>query len=155
LTYVPLLDQALPIRLSVYAILILAVLAAMWLTNARLPLWIRAGAAVLIIASTFPNISPKFWHRRTVQIPTFFSDKGLYHHYLHRGETVAILPFAWDEGVQCIAWQAQTGMYFRMAAGYFLLTPPSYVRWPAVRASLQRAEIPSIAEQWESFFGKP
>jgi hypothetical protein len=151
-TYVPLLDQALPIRLSVYAILILAVLAAMWLTSVRLPLWIRAGAAVLIIGSMFPTISHKFWHSPSVQIPTFFTDKGLYHHYLHKDETVAILPFAWGAGDHSMAWQARTGMYFRLAAGYFPLAPPAYVRWPAVRAAVQRAEIPGMAEQWEAFF---
>lgn len=50
-----------------------------------------------------------------------------------------------------MAWQAQTRMYFRMTTGYILFTPPSYLRWPAVRAALRRAEIPSIAEQWEAF----
>ncbi len=151
-TQMPLLDQALPIRLSIYAVLILAVLAAMWLTSARLPLWIRMVAAVLIVASMFPNISRTFWRSRVVQIPTFFSDKGLYRHYLHKGETVAVLPFAWGEGSQAMGWQAQTRMYFKMTTGYVLFTPPSYLRWPAIRAALRRAEIPSVAEQWKAFF---
>jgi hypothetical protein len=151
-TQMPLLDQALPIRLSIYAVLILAVLAAMWLTSAPLPLWIRMVAAVLIVASMFPNISRTFWRSPVVQIPTFFSDKGLYHHYLHKGETVAILPFAWGAGSQAMGWQAQTGMYFKMTTGYVLFTPPSYLRWPAIRAALRCAEIPSIAEQWKAFF---
>ena len=155
LTYVPLLNQALPARLSIYATLILAVLAAIWLTSARLSIWIRVGTALLIIISTFPNISPRFWNSWTVQIPTFFSDKELYRHYLHKGDTVAILPFAWwGTGVACMTGQAQTGMYFRMAAGYFPLTPSSYARWPAIRAALQRAEIPGAAEQWKAFFAR-
>lgn len=98
LTYVPLLNQALPIRLAVYVSLILAVVAAMWLTSVRLNLWIRIGVTVLMIGSTFPNISIKLWHSQVQQLAIFFIDKALYHHYLHRGETVAILPFArWTE----------------------------------------------------------
>jgi hypothetical protein len=151
-TYVPLLDQALPIRLTICVSLILAVLAAMWLTKVRLNSWIRAAAAVLLIGSTFPNISINFWHRRAKQTATFFTDKNRYHHYLNKGETVAILPFDWGPQARSMGWQAQTGMYFRMAGGYVAFTPPAYVRWPAVRASIQKAEIPGSVEQWKGFF---
>ncbi len=29
-------------------------------------------------------------------------------------------------------WQAQTGMYFRMAGGFIGLTPPQFKRWPVL-----------------------
>jgi hypothetical protein len=145
----PLLNQVLPIRLCPYLFLILAVMASMWLSNVGLPLAIRVGAAALIIASLWPRPLPSSLDH-SAPMPAFFRD-GTYRNYLHEGETVAMLPLdnAWNAGG--MAWQAESGMYFRLATGYRWLTPRAYMRWPAVRAAEEDYDLPEYPEQWKAF----
>lgn len=145
----PLLGQVLPIRLCLYFFLILAVMASMWLSSARLHPAIRLGAAALIVASLCPKPLPAS-PEDSWPMPAFFRD-GTYRNYLHEGETVAMLPLtsAWKAG--CLAWQAESGMYFRLAGGYWWLTPRAYMRWPAVRDAFEDSDLPEFAEQWKAF----
>jgi hypothetical protein len=145
----PLLDQMLPIRLCLYLFLILAVMASMWLSDTRLHPAIRLGAAALIIASLCPKPLPSS-PKDSWLTPAFFRD-GTYRDYLHEGDTVAMLPLinVWKAG--CMAWQAESGMYFRLAAGYVWLTPRAYMRWPAVRSAFEDYDLPQYAEQWKAF----
>jgi hypothetical protein len=145
----PLLNEVLPIRLSLYVFLILALVASMWLSNTRLHPAIRLAAAALIVASLYPNALPASpWDPRPM--PALFRN-GAYRTLLHQGEAVAILPLTYTAQVRCMTWQAESGMYFRLAAGYLWLTPRAYMRWPAVHTAFDDYDLPEFAEQWKAF----
>ena len=148
----PLIDQALPLRFTVYLFLTLAVLAATWLAAERHNPGTRALAGALVFVSLFPNPSAHVWSETSsvAPAPVFFT-AGIYRRYLAPGEIVATLPYAWGEADACMLWQALSGMYFRLAGGYPALSPVSFLRWPIVRSANQLATIPDSAEQWMAF----
>ncbi len=148
----PLIDQALPLRFTVYLFLMLAVLAAKWVAEARRSASLRVIAAAIVLASLLPNPSTRTWAAPgTVAPPPEFFTTGIYRRYLAPGEIVATLPYARGEGDACMMWQALSGMYFRLAGGYPALSPLAFLRWPIVRSANQLATIPDPAEQWKAF----
>ncbi len=148
----PLLDQALPLRFTVYLFLMLAVAAARWMAEPRPSGSIRAMAAAIVLASLLPNPSAHTWSEPgTVAPPPEFFTTGIYRRYLAPGEIVATLPYARGEADACMMWQALSGMYFRLAGGYPALSPLSFLRWPIVRSANQLATIPDPADQWKAF----
>jgi hypothetical protein len=148
----PLIDQALPLRFTVYVFLILAVLAALWLADPRRGARARAIAVILVFVSLFPNPSARIWAEPgAVAPPPEFFTNGTYRRYLAPGEIVATLPYARGEADACMMWQALGGMYFRLAGGYPALSPLSFLRWPIVRSANQLATIPDPADQWKAF----
>jgi hypothetical protein len=123
----PLLVKMAPVRMAVYMFLIVAVIVAMWLGQARSG---RLGAAKWVVAAVavatlVPNLSSSLWHTR-LDNPSFFTD-STYRSVLGSGETVLPVPFAiWGESM---LWQAETGFRFRMADGYLgALVPSWYAR---------------------------
>jgi len=137
--HLPLLNQALPIRLSLYTSLILAIVAAIWFSTVRLAPLARLVIATLVLASLLPNLSAHFWGRdlKSMIAPPFFT-QGLYRRYLAKGETVMVPPSSWGAGSDGMLWQAETGMYFRLATGYLPFAPEGFYDWPIVTSSLQR-----------------
>ena len=152
--YLPLLNQALPIRLSLYTSLILAIMAAIWFSTERLVPLARLVVAALVLASLMPNPSAHFWGRelKSMVAPPFFSH-GLYRHYLVKGETVMVPPYNWGAGSDGMLWQAETGMYFRLATGYLPFAPEGFYDWPIVTSSLQSVALADVADQWMAFVG--
>ncbi len=148
----PLINQALPLRFTVYLFLTLAVLATRWLAAPDRGALTRAIAGGLVFVSLFPNPSARVWAEPNSVAPSpgFFTT-GIYRQYLAPGEVVATLPYAWGEADACMMWQALSGMYFRLAGGYPPLSPVSYLRWPIVRSANQLATIPDPADQWKAF----
>jgi hypothetical protein len=114
----PLLSRAQPGRLVVYAYLLIAVVVARWLSRPRLRLLrlTLAAAAALVI---LPNFPVNVWASR-VPVPAFLAH-GTYHRYLRPGEIVWIVDPHHDRQM---IWQARTGFSFRLAGGFFGLTPP-------------------------------
>jgi hypothetical protein len=152
--YLPLLNQALPIRISLYTSLILAIVAAMWFSAVRLVPLARLVVATLVLASLLPNPSAHFWGRdlKSMIAPPFFLH-GLYRRYLAKGEMVMVPPYNWGAGSDGMLWQAETGMYFRLAAGYLPFAPDGFYDWPIVTSSLQRVALTDVADQWMAFAG--
>jgi hypothetical protein len=111
-----LLRSALPVRLAVYMFLIVAIIAAMWLAQPRSGRWALAkwALAAVSIAALMPNIGSGIWRSHQTN-PPFFTTLE-YRSVLNRGETVLVLPFGPFD--MSMLWQAETGMYFRMAGGY-------------------------------------
>jgi len=148
----PLIDQALPLRFTVYLFLTLAVIAATWLAAPHRGALTRAAAGALVFVSLFPNPSARVWAEpNSVAPPPGFFVADTYRHYLAPGEIVATLPYAWGEADLCMLWQALSGMYFRLAGGYPPLSPRSFLLWPIVRSANQLATIPDPADQWKAF----
>ncbi len=115
----PLLRAAYPDRLMVFAFLILAVMAAMWLSRPVAP-WARAGLAVLAVAAIVLD-TPALTITPRNDVPAFITT-GEYRHYLSPGETVVVVSTVDNAGM---LWQADTGFYDKLAGGYIsqILTP--------------------------------
>jgi hypothetical protein len=137
----PLLGSAQPGRLVVYAFLIIAVIVARWLARPRRPALrsALAAAAALVILPNFPS---DVWASR-VPVPAFLT-QGIYHRYLRPGEIVWIVDPHHDRQM---IWQAQTGFSFRLAGGFFGVTPSGLPAPPgaALQAYLGTGAITSAS----------
>jgi len=130
----PLLSYAQPGRLVVYGFLLIALIVARWLARPRLPAvrWAMATAAALVI---LPNFHAAVWASR-IPVPDFLTH-GTYQRYLRPGEIVWIVN---PHNNRQMIWQAQTGMSFRLAGGFFGVTPPGLPH-PRTQARLGTGSI--------------
>jgi hypothetical protein len=110
----PLVRNAYPVRLMLFAYLVLAVATALYLAGParRIP-WARWSLAVLVIVfialdTGSLKISPH------TNVPQFISS-GQYRHQLSRGEIVLVVS---DVGNAGMLWQAQSDFYMRIAGGF-------------------------------------
>lgn len=147
LARLPIMDNALPARFVLYAFLDLAIITSIWLatiTERTVSKYVISALAVLLLT---PNLSARLW-TTPVDIPSFFSNE-LYRNYLAQGETVVILPY----GIRgnSMLWQAETGMYFRMAGGWTGPVPPEFDSWPIVDALYAGAYLPDADNQLRAF----
>ncbi|MBO0817557.1 MAG: hypothetical protein J2P30_20705, partial [Actinobacteria bacterium] len=113
----PLLSSAQPGRLVVYAFLLIAVLVARWLSRPR-RLVLRSALAAAAAVVILPNFPGDVW-ASPVPVPGFLT-QGIYHRYLRPGEIVWIADPHHDRQM---IWQARTGFSFRLAGGFFGVTP--------------------------------
>jgi hypothetical protein len=143
----PVINNALPVRFSMYACLVLALIVSLWLADDSVRPAVRLGFAAAIVVFNLPNLSSSFW-RTTIHTPAFFRD-GIYQHYLEKGQTVVILPYA--EKGEAMLWQAQTHMYFNMAEGAGAGWPDAFLRWPIAPALSDRSYVPHGVEQLKAF----
>jgi hypothetical protein len=148
-SHLPLLKHALPVRFSIYGFLTLAIIASIWLSERR-PTGFKIAALVLIAISFRPNPSARFWTSRN-NTPEFFT-RGDYRQYLKPGENVIVLPYGGSGN--SMLWQSVSGFYFRMAGGWFGITPREFERWPIVRALLTQTYIPDASAQLLAFMAK-
>jgi hypothetical protein len=134
--HLPVLESALPARLTLYASLFAALLIALALAD-RPPRW-AWGLALLGILSTLPNPHLAQWSS-AVPRPTFFSANRDAAH-LRADETVLLLPYGpsgWS-----MLWQAEERFRFRIVGGHFALrvTPPEE-RWRDVYEGLSNGRV--------------
>ena len=146
-THVPLLQNALPARFSMYASLLIALIAALWLTFDSSAGWVRWTLIGMTIALSIPNLSPGTFTARA-DTPDFFAD-GTYRTWLAPNQIVIVLPY----GVtgNSMQWLAQCGMYFRMAGGISPIMPRDFEAWPIVNAFLTKTLLPDAADQLKAF----
>lgn len=116
----PLLDNAFPARLMVFAALIVAVMTARWL--ARPARWHQArwSLALLAVAAIIAD-TPSLTIAPRSELPAFITS-GAYRHYLTQGEIVVVISKTGNAGM---LWQAQTDFYVRLAGGFIsqMITP--------------------------------
>ena len=142
---IPLMRHALPVRLINYAFLILAIIISNWLSGP--PVAFRKVMVTITVIALFPN--PAFlFHQSRYDNPPFFS-KGLYRHYLRRGENVLVIPFG--RSGPSMAWQAESWMYFRMPGGHLSTTPEDFSRWPVANTLLTSLPVPNPGAQFAAF----
>jgi hypothetical protein len=151
LSALPLINKALPARLMVYAFLALALMTALWMNEVQLPRWQSAAAAAIIVLSMLPNLSARFW-TSALDVPAFFRGSS-YTKYLAGGETIVALPYGYTGN--SMAWQLESGWYFRMAGGYAGSPPAEFRRWPIVRTfyRVETTVLPDAGEQMRAFLG--
>jgi len=134
-----LVRNVVPSRLGLYMFLIVGVIAAMWLAQPRTGGWAVAKWAVAAVSIAFlvPNIGSGFW--RGWEPNSAFFTTHEYRRVLRRGETVLALPFG-QFGTGML-WQAETGMWFRLAGGFVNpVYPADYYRDPLFPALFEKAK---------------
>jgi hypothetical protein len=147
LIHVPLIDEALPARFMVYASLVISLMAATFLSDLRISKLVKYGLVCLGIVLLIPNLPQGYW-AGSISTPAFFS-QGLYKDYIGKNENVIIIPYG--ENGQSMVWQAETGMYFRMAGGYVGLPPSRFGYLPIERTFYYGTLFPGYAEQLRAF----
>lgn len=146
-THMPLLQNALPARFSMYVSLIIAIVAALWMSGDAAPLWLQFTLVLLTVLVTLPKLGEAAFTTPD-DTPSFFASK-MYRGYLKPDEIILVLPFSVTGN--SMQWLAQTDMYFRLAGGNSAIVPRDYEAWPIVNAFLTRTLIPSPAEQLKAF----
>ena len=146
LSRMPLIDSAFPARFSLYVYLIVALVAADWISEWRAGHALKAAAVALIVLFTIPNLHGSRWVHE-LDTPEFFRS-GAYRNQIAPGATILVLPFG--ESGNSMYWQAETGMYFAMAEGHFP-TPQSFLAWPIVGSFLDGGKIPDESDQLNAF----
>jgi hypothetical protein len=137
----PIFDNTLPERLSVYTALAVAVIVALWVRR-RSPWYALPIAALAVVA-----ILPAAWddnYRDMPQRLPFFT-QALYKICIPRDENVAIFPYGVD-GYSTL-WQAESGFYFNIAEGYLIPKPPKpFIDDPLVQKLTYTYEHAGLAE---------
>ena len=142
----PILRNAYPSRLMVFAYLVLAVATALYLAGpARRVPWARWALAVLVIVFIALD-TPTLSIAPRSSVPAFITS-GKYHRQLSRGEIVAVVS---DVGNAGMLWQAQSGFYMRIAGGYINQGLTHGSDLPAQVQDLASATPASVA-QFEQF----
>jgi hypothetical protein len=116
---VPLLQDGLPARLSLYVALAAALLAAVFVDR-----WVVHGSrrtralaltlTALIVLTWLPSPPPSF----PQPVPAYFAGAGV--RALPAGDVVLLTPWPREGVEQGMVWQAAAGMRFRLVGGYFL-----------------------------------
>ena len=125
----PLIQNALPCRFTVFAFLAAAVTAAVYLSTGDTS-WPKLVLALAVVISVLPNPQFSEWTTQ-VDTPVFFSS-GVYKAFIRPDENVLVLPFGDKD--QSMLWQAQSKMYFRMAGGYLGIPPPEFAMLPILQS---------------------
>ncbi len=148
LWYLPIVRDAFPARLMVFAFLALAVIMAIWLTGPSKRLWLRWLLALLAMSAVVANVPPLNL-RSGPGVPSFITT-GEYRHYLAPGATVVVVPA--NTGNAGLLWQAETGFYFRLAGGYLNHAVAHNVAVPLPVADLVRGtQTPRDIRRFRSF----
>jgi hypothetical protein len=138
----PLFNDILPVRISMFVALAASLCVAWWASSRREPRTARLVLTVLAIATVVPSLWLNVWHHRPYR-PAFFT-QGTYRACLKPGETVLMLPF--PNRSDAMVWQAESGFDFRMANGYVGDGSPPGVPEPDLIRQLQRLALPATGQ---------
>ena len=112
----PILRNAFPSRLMLFAYLVLAVAVAVWLARTSPQLWerwIRWPIAALVVVAVVTDI-PGFGYAGQSSVPHYITFQQ-YQRDLRPGETVAIVSTIGNAGM---LWQAEANNYMRLSGGF-------------------------------------
>jgi hypothetical protein len=109
----PIVRNAYPSRLMLFAYLALAVMTALWLARPQAKRWLRVSLAVLVVAALVQDAGAIDIYPHNT-LPNFISS-GDYRKHLSPGETVVVVSNVGNAGM---LWQAQTDFYMQLAGGY-------------------------------------
>ncbi len=146
----PAISSALPARFTMYASLIVAVVAALWFAGGQRHAATKYLAAAAIAISLFPNPHAAYW-TSPLELPAFFA-RGAYRAELAPNELALVLPFG-QRGFS-MYWQARTGMYFRMASGYTGPWPFVFQRMPAAQFFYGAVDLPEAGDQLKAYLAR-
>lgn len=140
----PLFDNVLPVRLTLFTSLTAAVIVAMWSADRTRRWWLRALVSAAAVLALVPTLRQADWLSHPER-PEFFAHRNLVRACLPPNENVLIYPYG-NRGASML-WQAENDFYFRMAEGYLRPdTPESFAHVPAVDKILNGNEDPTVGE---------
>ncbi len=141
----PLIDQALPCRLSLFMFLIVAIMAAICLSDNYMYRSAKLTLAVCCIVFLLPVGQTPV---SQAEIPLVFRH-GNYRHYFKHNDTVLVLPY----GVRSrsLLWQAYSDMYFRLAIARLGVIPPAFAEYTIFREFQSGNPAPGSAERLKAF----
>jgi hypothetical protein len=147
LFHLPLVSNALPLRLMVFAFLVLAVATALWLAGPakRVP-WARWPLAVLVIVFIALDAFPIKVMTHS-EVPTFISTAH-YRRQLSPGEIVVVVS---NDGNTGMLWQAQSHFYMRISGGYINEGINHRTDLPHQVAVLRTKATPARVAEFEAF----
>jgi hypothetical protein len=132
----PIFDNVLPVRFSVFTALLAAVIVALWTARTRGTL------AIVLPALAMLALIPAFWRAdyRVQPVRSPFFTQHLYKICFPRNENVLIFPYGrWGDSM---LWQAESAFWFRMAEGALQPNPPRYyLRNPVVRKLVSPQQV--------------
>ncbi|HVC87935.1 MAG TPA: hypothetical protein VNC40_10990 [Gaiellaceae bacterium] len=128
----PLFDNVLPVRLSLYVSLVAAVIVAI-LAAASRSRWVRIALPLLAVITFLPNPGSRAWITEPGN-PRFIADQ-IFRVCLPRGaNTIVFPPGARGDSM---LWQAESGFWFRMAGGYLSpVIPAAFRRFRSAHGAL-------------------
>jgi len=134
LSKLPVINQLLPDRLTVYVFFVASLLIGLWagknLTGRiDLTLYFKYLLIAFTLILIFPNVRGGTAHT-DIHIPYFFTS-GIYKQYIQKGDNVLFLPYAGNG--DSMLYQEYTNMYFNLAEGYVApwpLTPKEFLNNP-------------------------
>jgi hypothetical protein len=135
----PLFENVLPVRISMFVALAASVCVAWWASSRAAPRGARVALTGLAIASVVPSLWLNVWHEHPYR-PAFFT-QGTYRACLHSHDTVLFLPF--PNKSDAMLWQAESHFAFRMANGYVNSGVPPGVPEVALVRRLERQILPT------------
>jgi len=127
----------------VFVLVAASLIVAMFLARGTTWRWVLA---LIVIAFIVPRVGSTAWDTK-IEDPAFISS-GAYRHYLTPGENVLTIPVLGPNE----RWQAETGFYFNLAAGYAATVFPSgYEHDPTWNTLLSARLAPGYAAQLRRF----
>jgi len=159
LNKLPVINQLLPERLTVYVFFVASLLIGLWagknLTGLRagkkdLTLYLKYMLIVFTLIFIFPNVRGGTAHT-DINIPYFFTS-GIYKNYIQRGDNVLYIPYAGNG--DSMLYQEYTNMYFNLAEGYvstWALTPKEFLKNPITTKLLYITKKPLTSNDFNDF----
>ncbi|MGH7814415.1 MAG: hypothetical protein ACREQI_10505 [Candidatus Binataceae bacterium] len=142
----PVINKALPFRFAAYAYLIFAIIVSRWLGSNGFKPAVNTVIGIIVVAASFASLRGRWVF--PAQSPAFFAS-DMYRDYIKPGDNLLILPFGYRGN--SMLWQAETGMYFRMADGWVGAHPAEFDGWPIFNALYAAAYLPDARDQLGAF----
>jgi hypothetical protein len=136
--FLPLFDNALPVRFALYTSLAVAMIVALWLASRPrrdVWAWLLPALAILLLV---PNPAAGFW-ATTYEIPPFFTDPA-YRTCL--GPNEIVLPQPIRGGGPSLLWQVADDFRFRVDGGRLQTSAPSSFLHPTSIAEISIGNAP-------------
>jgi hypothetical protein len=135
----PLFNNILPVRISMFVALAVSVCVAWWASSRGVPRAVRVGLTGLAIATVVPSLWISIWHENPPR-PAFFT-QGTYRTCVSPDDNVLMLPF--PNRSDAMLWQAETKFAFNMANGYVGPAPLEDVPEPRLVRRFQSRTVPT------------
>ncbi len=142
----PIVRNAYPARLMLFAYLLLAVATALFLARPARWLWLRWPLGLLVLAAIAQD-APTMPVIPNSTVPAFVASPAVYRAHLKPGEIVVVVSRIGNAGM---LWQADSDFYTRLAGGYINQAITARTDLPPQVQSLSHA-TPLIVTQFEAY----
>ncbi len=110
----PLINQALPTRFTLYIDIIASIICALWLEKTSYNKKLKIIIVFLAILFLIPNLN--MYKGTDIKYPEFITSRT-YKNYINKGENIIVFPTYNQGGFQGDLWQQKTDFYFNLSQG--------------------------------------